>query len=265
MACRQPTTDRRQPNIINMSVKNKVALVTGAASGIGKATAITLAQKGAKVILTDIQEALGKETTSLIKQSGGEAIFYSLDVRDKAAIKEVIVKGIDHYGPIELAVNNAGIGGVIAATHEVRDDHWDHMMDINLKGVFYCMREEINAMLHHKGGSIVNVSSLAGLNGFRMNAPYCVAKHGVIGLTKSAAAEYATLGIRVNAVCPGVTKTPILDGAPEIMAAVVQARVPMQRMGKPEEIAQTICYLLSEEASYITGHCLPIDGGMETG
>ncbi len=248
-----------------MIFKNKVALVTGAASGIGRATSLTLAQKGASVIVTDIQEEMGKETVSLIQQAGGQAVFYPLDVTDKVAIKEVIVKGIDQFGPIHFAVNNAGIGGAIAATHEVSDDDWDRMMDINLKGVFYCMREEISAMLHHKGGSIVNISSLAGLNGFRMNGPYSVAKHGVIGLTKSAAAEYATLGIRVNAVCPGVTKTPILDAATEIMEAVVQARVPMQRMGKPEEIAQSICYLLSDEASYITGHCLAIDGGMETG
>ena len=248
-----------------MSLTNKVAFVTGAASGIGRATALTLAQKGATVIVTDVQEKLGLETVSLIEKQGGKATFYPLDVTNKAAIKEVIVKGIEQYGPVNLAVNNAGIGGAIAATHEVTDSQWDRMMAINLKGVFYCMQEEISAMLRHKGGSIVNVSSLAGLNGFRMNAPYSVAKHGVIGLTKSAAAEYATLGIRVNAVCPGVTKTPILDGAPEIMAAVVQARVPMQRMGKPEEIAQAICYLLSEEASYVNGLCMAIDGGMETG
>ncbi len=248
-----------------MNLKNKVALVTGAASGIGRATALTLAQKGASVIVTDIQEAMGKETVALLEQAGGQAVFYPLDVTDKTAIKEVIVKGIDQFGPINLAVNNAGIGGAIAATHEVRDEDWDRMMDINLKGVFYCMREEISAMLYHKGGSIVNVSSLAGLNGFRMNGPYSVAKHGVIGLTKSAAAEYATLGIRVNAVCPGVTETPILGPAVEIMKQVVEFRTPMQRMGRPEEIAQSICYLLSDEASYITGHCLAIDGGMETG
>ena len=248
-----------------MILANKVALVTGAASGIGRATAILLAKKGASVVVTDVQEKEGEETVSLIEQAGGKAIFYRLDVRDKNAIKQVIVDGIAKFGPIDLAVNNAGIGGAIAPTHEVRDEDWDRMMDINLKGVFFCMREEINAMLHHKGGCIVNVSSLAGLNGFRMNAPYCVAKHGVIGLTKSAAAEYGTLGIRVNAVCPGVTKTPILDGAPEIMAAVVQARVPMQRMGQPEEIAAAICYLLSEESSYVNGHCLAIDGGLKTG
>jgi len=248
-----------------MSLENKVALVTGAASGIGRATALTLAQKGASVIVTDIQEEMGKETASLIQQAGGQAVFYPLDVTNKSAIKEVVVKGIEQYGPINLAVNNAGIGGAIASTHEVSDADWDRMMAINLKGVFYCMQEEISAMLHHKGGSIVNVSSLAGLNGFRMNAPYSVAKHGVIGLTKSAAAEYATLGIRVNAVCPGVIQTPIWAAAPEMMDMVVQARVPMQRAGQSEEIAHSICYLLSEEASYITGHCLPIDGGMETG
>jgi len=246
-----------------MNQKKKVALVTGAASGIGRATAIKLAQNGAMVAVTDVNEKMGQETVSLIEEAGGAAKFYLLDVADKQAVKDTIVQIIKDFGPIKLAVNNAGIGGVLAPTHQVQDADWDRMMQINLSGVFYCMREEIDSMLHHGGGAIVNISSLAGLNGFGGNAPYSAAKHAVIGLTKSAAQEYGALGIRVNAVCPGFTQTAIISEAGEMVEKVVQNRVPMKRIGQPEEVANTIVWLLSEEASYINGNSMQIDGGMQ--
>ena len=248
-----------------MGVKKKVAFVTGAASGIGRATAITLAKKGATVMVTDVEEAMGAETVQLIEKKGGVAKFYPLNVADKKQIKEVIIQGISDFGPINMAVNNAGIGGAFAPTHQIEDADWDRMIAINLTGVFYCMREEIVAMLHHGGGSIVNVSSLAGLNGFGGNSAYSVAKHGVIGLTKSAAQEYGTLGIRVNAVCPGVIQTPIIEEAKDLMMGLVDRRVPMKRIGQPEEIANSIYWLLSKKSSYVNGHSMIIDGGMETG
>ncbi len=249
-----------------MNFEKKVAFVTGAASGIGRATAIKLAQHGAIVIVTDIDEKEGQETVNLIHQDGGTAKFYSLDVGDKNAIKTTMLKAIEDYGPIKLAVNNAGIGGVLAPVHEVKDADWDRMMQINLTSVFQCMREEINCMLHHGGGNIVNISSLAGLNGFKGNAPYSVAKHGVIGLTRSAAQEYATLGIRVNAVCPGFTETAIIhEDMRDFVNKLTKVRVPMQRIGRPEEVANTIAWLLSEESSYVNGTYMEVDGGMQAG
>jgi len=249
-----------------MNFEKKVALVTGAASGIGRATALKLAQHGAIVIATDINEEMGTETISLIKDAGGTAKYYTMDVADKAAVKSTILQAITDYGPIKLAVNNAGIGGAFAPVHQVQDEDWDRMMAINVSGVFYCMREEIDCMLHHGGGNIVNISSLAGLNGFGGNAPYSAAKHAVLGLTKSAAQEYATLGIRVNAVCPGAIRTPIIHAqAEDLFQKLIKSRVPMKRFGQASEIANTIAWLLSDEASYLTGTSVNIDGGMKAG
>ncbi|MFK7983728.1 MAG: SDR family NAD(P)-dependent oxidoreductase, partial [Saprospiraceae bacterium] len=166
--------------------------------------------------------------------------------------------------PIKFAVNNAGIGGVLSPLHEIKFENWDRMIAINLTGVFYCMKEEIAAMLHHGGGNIVNVASLAGLGGVPGGSPYCAAKHGVVGLTRSASMEYAKLNIRVNAVCPGWTETAILDGlSPEMLDTSVRRYVPMGRLGKPMEVAETILWLLSDKSSFVNGHCLAIDGGMK--
>ena len=249
-----------------MNFEKKVAFITGASSGIGRAAANKLAKHGAVVIVTDIDEKQGQETVELIQKDGGTAKFFVLDVGDKAAIKTTMLKAIEEFGPIKLAVNNAGIGGVLAPVHEVKDEDWDRMMQINLTSVFQCMREEINCMLHHGGGNIVNISSLAGLNGFKGNAPYSVAKHGVIGLTRSAAQEYGTLGIRVNAVCPGFTETAIIHkDMRDFVNKLTKVRVPMQRIGRPEEVANTIAWLLSEESSYVNGTYVEVDGGMQAG
>lgn len=246
------------------SIKDKCVVVTGAASGIGQATAVLLAKHGAKVIVSDINETAAQGTVNMIEERGGVAKFIACNVADKAAVKELMIQSIAIFGPIKYAVNNAGIGGVLSPLHEIKFEDWDRMMDINLSGVFYCMKEEISAMLHHGGGNIVNVASLAGLGAVPGGSPYCAAKHGVIGLTKTAAVEYAKLNIRVNAVCPGWTETAILDTLPkEMLETSISRNVPMGRMGKASEIAETILWLLSNKSSFVNGHCLAIDGGMK--
>ena len=246
------------------SIKNKCAVVTGAASGIGQATALLLAQEGANVIVSDINEAAAQTTVNQIKAAGGTAQFIACNVADKEAVKELIVQSIAAFGPVKLAVNNAGIGGTLSPLHEIKFENWDRMMAINLSGVFYCMRKEISSMLHHGGGNIVNVASLAGLGAVPGGSPYCAAKHGVVGLTRTAAVEYAKLNIRVNAVCPGWTKTAILDTlSEEMLNTSIERYVPMGRMGKASEVAETILWLLSDKASFVNGHCLTIDGGMK--
>lgn len=246
------------------SLKDKCAVVTGAGLGIGRATALLLAKNGAKVIVSDVNETTGKETVAIIKKEGGDATFIACDVSQKDQVKNLMVQAISTYGPIKFAVNNAGIGGVLTPLHESKFEDWDRMMAINLSSVFYCLKEEISAMLHHRGGSIVNVASVAGLGGVPGGAAYCAAKHGVIGLTKTAAMEYGNYDIRVNAVCPGWTKTAILDTlSKDMLASSVKRFVPMNRMGKPEEIAETILWLLDDKSSFVNGHCLAIDGGMK--
>lgn len=246
------------------SIKDQCAVVTGAAIGIGRAVALLLAENGAKVIVSDINKEGGEKTVKDITDAGGTARFIACDVSKKEQVKELIVQAIATYGPVKLAVNNAGIGGTLTPTHQIKFDNWDRMMAINLSGVFYCMKEEINAMLHHGGGNIVNISSLAGLGGVPGGAPYCAAKHGVVGLTRSAAMEYGKLNIRVNAVCPGWTETAILDGLEDGMVETSVSRyVPMGRLGKPEEVAETVLWLLSDKSSFTSGHCLTVDGGMK--
>ena len=246
------------------SIKNKCAVVTGAASGIGQATAILLGQHGAKVIVSDINEAAGQVTVKMIEEAGGTAKFIACNVASKKEVKELMIQSIAAFGPVKYAVNNAGIGGVLSPLHEIKFEDWDKMMAINLSSVFYCLREEISAMLHHGGGNIVNVASLAGLGAMPGGSPYCAAKHGVVGLTKTAAVEYAKLNIRVNAVCPGWTETAILDNlSKEMLDSSISSYVPMGRMGKPNEVAETILWLLSDKSSFVNGHCLAIDGGMK--
>ena len=246
-------------------VENKVALVTGAATGIGRATAIALAKEGAKVMVTDINETEGLETVNQIKNNGGIAKFFLLDVANKEQVDAVIKEIFTTEGTLDLAVNNAGIGGVPSALHETKLENWTRMIDINLTGVFLCLQAEIKCMLQKGGGRIVNVSSLAGLNGMVGGGSYAAAKHGVIGLTKTAAAEYGNLNIKTNAVCPGFIETPILENVPQqILDYSTKLRVPMKRIGQPEEVAKAIVWLLSDESSYVNGHHLLIDGGFST-
>lgn len=241
--------------------KNKVALVTGGASGIGRAAVVEFAQGGAKVVVADMQD--GKKLVAEIKKAGGEAIYIKCDVSKEAEVKAMIQKTTKTYGRLDYAVNNAGTEGAQTPIQDLTEDLWQRTIDINLKGVWLCMKYEIPQMLKQGKGAIVNISSIAGVIGFQNSAAYVASKHGVVGLTKVAALENAQTGIRVNAVCPGLIQTPMLERAftsPEMEQAYMGA-VPMKRLGRPEEIADSIIHLCSDASSLITGHALVIDGG----
>ena len=242
--------------------KNKVALVTGGSSGIGRATALAFAKKGAKVVIADWIES--EETMDLIENLGGEAIFVKCDVSKSADVKALIEKTIATFGRLDFAFNNAGIEGTSASTQDCSEENWDKTIGINLKGIWLCMKHEIPVMLKKDKGVIVNCSSVAGLVGFQGLPAYVASKHGVIGLTKTAALEYAKLGIRVNAVCPGVIQTPMIDrltGKKKESINQFAGLEPVGRFGLPEEIANAVIWLCSDEASFVTGIAMPVDGG----
>jgi NAD(P)-dependent dehydrogenase (short-subunit alcohol dehydrogenase family) len=242
----------------------KVAVVTGGSSGIGRATALLMAKEGARVMVADVQQDMGEETAHLIKQSQGEARFFKCDVSNKDAVEEMVAKTIEAFGRLDCAFNNAAIEGASARLDKYPDDEWDRVLRIDLTAVWYCMRAEIKQMLAQGGGAIVNTSSDAGLLGVRGVAAYAAAKHGVVGLTRSAALEYARQNIRVNAVCPGPIETPMLgrlmDVQPRARDAFVRSQ-PVGRLGKPEEIGEAVVWLLSDRASFVTGVPMPVDGG----
>lgn len=247
-------------------LEDKVALVTGGASGIGRATALTFAREGAKLIIADMHADGGQQTVHMITENGGEAIFAQVDVSRAAEVEAMISQAVATYGRLDCAHNNAGIGSrPRAPLHECSEETWDRVLDINLKGVWLCMKYEINHMLTQGGGSIVNTASILGLVGsWSGSSAYCASKHGVVGLTKTAALEYARSGIRVNAVCPGYIRTPLLDSTltsrPDMEDQIV-SRHPVGRMGCPEEIAEAVVWLCSDAASFVTGHTMTVDGG----
>lgn len=242
-------------------LENKVALVTGGTSGIGKATAIAFGNAGAKVVLSGRREQEGEETADLIRRSGGESLFVRSDVSSEAEVKALIQKTVEQYGRLDCAFNNAGIDPSPKPLYEQLVEDFDKLMSINVRGVFLCLKYEIQQMLTQGGGVIVNNSSMGGLIAFAGIGPYNASKHAVMGLTRSAALDYAKQNIRINAVNPGMIATEMMDrlanGNPEQMASIV----PMGRLGQPEEIAATIVFLCSDAASYITGQPLVVDGG----
>ncbi len=241
--------------------EGKVVIVTGASSGIGQATAFAFAREGAKVILSDIQERDGVATVNAIKKENGEAHFISCDVSSEEQVKSLVEKTIEKYGRLDCAYNNAGVEGAPSSTIECSTENWDKTININLKGVWLCMKYEIPAMLRNGKGSIVNCSSIAGLVGFETIPAYVASKHGVIGLTETAALEFAKNNIRVNAVCPGAIHTPMLDRFTHGEEKTMAEQDPMGRVGRPEEIADSVLWLCSDKASYVTGQSIAVDGG----
>lgn len=242
--------------------KNKVAIVTGGSFGIGRASAIAFAKKGAKVVIVDWIE--DNDTLNLIKSSGGEAIFVKCDVSKSADVKAMVEKTISTFGRLDYAYNNAGIEGATATIQDSTEDNWDKTIGINLKGIWLCMKYEIPEMLKQGKGVIINCASIAGLIGFSGLPAYVASKHGVLGLTKTSALECAKLGIRVNAVCPGAIKTPMIDrvtGNKKEAEEQFAAMEPIGRLGQPEEVANAVIWLCSDEASFVTGHAMAVDGG----
>jgi NAD(P)-dependent dehydrogenase (short-subunit alcohol dehydrogenase family) len=249
-----------------LNFSGKVAFVTGAASGIGREAALAFAREGASVVCADVSEKGNEQTARMIKEEGGRAIAVRCDVTRAEDVKAALDKAIEAFGRLDFAFNNAGIEPRNPApTAEYEEEEWNRIIDINLRGVFLCMKYEIPLMLKHgQGGAIVNTSSGAGVIGIKGSPAYTAAKHGLVGLTKAAALDYAAQNIRINAVCPGYIDTPMMErftgGTPEGRAKVI-GEEPAGRMGKPEEIAAAVLWLCSEGAAFMVGHAMVVDGG----
>ena len=239
----------------------KIAFVTGGGDGIGRATSVALSACGARVIVTDINEKMGKQTVDQIKSEGNEASFFKMDVSVETEVKSITEIVIDENKKIDLAINNAGVGGDFESIHKTDLSDWNSTLNINLNGVFLCMKYQIKYMLRNRFGRIVNVSSMAGLKGVGGGASYSASKHGVIGLTKSAAIEYGDHNIRVNSVCPGFIDTKLIQNVPKNVIDFNMKINPMKRIGKTKEVADSILWLLSEKSSFVNGHSISIDGG----
>jgi NAD(P)-dependent dehydrogenase (short-subunit alcohol dehydrogenase family) len=250
-------------------LNGKIALVTGGASGIGRATALTFAREGARLVVADMQTDGGQQTVHMITENGGTATFVQVDVTQASEAEALLTQTVRTYGRLDCAHNNAGISGVGIAgerrtlTAEYPEERWHQVLAVNLTGVWLCMKYEITQMLTQGGGAIVNTASVAGLVGLPYASAYVASKHGVVGLTKTAALEYAKQGIRVNCVCPGYIQTPMTAAGmqdPQRLA-LMMAREPVGRMGHPEEVAETVVWLCSDAASFVTGHAMTVDGG----
>ena len=242
-------------------MKNKTVIITGAASGIGKATAELFAREGANVVISDIQEPEGAKVVKDICATGGKAMFFKADVSKVEEMEALVNFTLKNYGNLDIAINNAGIGGELNPIAEMSVEGWQRVIGINLSSLFYGMKYQIQAMLKNGGGSIVNISSILGSVGFAGSAGYTAAQHGVVGLTQTAALEYSAQNIRVNAVGPGFIETPLLNALDADMKKQLVTLHPIGRLGKSEEVAELIFWLASDKASFVTGSYYPVDGG----
>lgn len=250
---------------ISFDFAGRTALVTGGASGIGHATALAFARAGAQVAVADIDEAGGRRTVADIRAAGGIADFFPVDVADEASVGTMVADVVARFGGLDFAHNNAGIEGDNVPTAEWSSANWRRIIDVDLSSVFYCLKAEIPVMLARGGGAIVNTASAAGLiGGFNLSV-YLAAKHGVVGLTKGAAMDYANKGIRINALCPGPIDTPFIGQLPKPFRDRLIFGTPMDRLGAAEEMASAVLWLCSDAASYVTGHALAVDGGTVLG
>ena len=250
------------------TMAGKVALITGGSSGIGRSSGLLFAREGAQVVVAARRVDEGEQTAQMIRAAGGEALFVQTDVAHAAEVQTLVQTCVERYGRLDYAVNNAGVEGSIMPLIDYSEEDWDTIIDINLKGIWLCMKAEILQMRKNGGGAIVNISSVGGLIGFPRLGPYVASKHGIIGLTKTAALEYAADKIRVNVICPGLIDTPMADRfVGGMQAAGIDAEqlllslAPLKRRGTPEEIAEAAVWLCSDAASYVTGHSMIVDGG----
>ncbi|TAE31831.1 MAG: glucose 1-dehydrogenase [Cytophagales bacterium] len=252
-----------------MRFQNKVCLVTGAGSGIGRATAVAFAREGARVLVADVNGTGGEETVAQITATGGITLFINVNIADRQQVGGMVARAVGEWGQLDCAVNCAGVtGGKSAPTHEYPDDAWAQNVAVNLNGTLFCMQAELTQMLRQGGGAIVNIASAAALKGHPNNIGYCATKHAIVGMTKTAAIEYATRNIRINALCPSAIETPMLmDGRlnlrnnPELREKFTNDQA-MKRMGHPDEVADVALWLCSDQSTFITGHAMTVDGGM---
>jgi NAD(P)-dependent dehydrogenase (short-subunit alcohol dehydrogenase family) len=242
---------------------NKVALITGGTSGIGRATAIAFAEQGADVVIAGRREAEGAESLSLVQKAGGQGLFVQVDVNDESEIEAMVAKTLERFGRLDFAFNNAGVGGLGRATMTATADVYDQIMNINVRGVFFSMKHQIPAILRSGGGAIVNNASVLALRPSANSPIYSASKAAVVGLTKSAALEFAPRGVRINAICPAIIETDMTEQlrGDEQTRAYLLSLHPVGRFGQSEEVAASVLYLCSPEASFITGVALPLDGG----